>query len=104
MTFSHSISAWPERRENSPASQAIPGEPKFEIPGRAEIPGALYREEIPVFMKILFLGPQRAKIRCPSCWKLNFTYLGPYFHFRPMRWIFAVLEGAWKHIKVSLKQ
>ena len=46
MTFSHSISAWPERRENSPASQAIPGEPKFEIPGRAENLGiALYRGE-----------------------------------------------------------
>ena len=46
MAFSHIISALPGRRENSPGSQAIPGEPKFEIPGRAENLGiALYRGE-----------------------------------------------------------
>ena len=94
MTFSHSFSAWPERRENSPASQAIPGEPMFEVPGRAEIPG-IYRGETSFSQKISFLGPRRAKIRWPSCWKLNFTYLRPYFHFRYMRLIFAVLEGVW---------
>ena len=94
MAFSHSISALPGRRENSPGSQAIPGEPKFEIPGRVEIPGiALYGGEISFFQKISFLGPQRSKIRCPSCWKLIFTCLGPYFHFRPMQWVFVVLEG-----------
>ena len=63
MASSHSISAWPGRRENSPASQAILGEPKFEIPGRAEIPEiALYKREISFLAKISFLGLREQKL------------------------------------------
>ena len=62
MAFSHSISALPGRREHSPGSQAIPGEPKFEIPGRAEIPGiALYGGEISFLQKSHFWGLREQK-------------------------------------------
>ena len=62
MAFLQGISAQPERRENSPASQAIPGEPKFEIPGRAEILGiALYRGEASFSQKSRFWGLEKEK-------------------------------------------
>ena len=69
MASSHSISAWPGRRENSPASQAILGEPKFEIPGN------IYIEERSVFLKNLVSGALKSKKKVPIM-EINFYIFG----------------------------
>ena len=87
MAFLQGISARPERRENSPASQAIPGEPKFEISGQAEVPEiALYRGEISFSRKSRFCGLGEQKYSAHQ-------FGNPILHIRDHTFTFGQCDG-----------